>query len=106
MDLAENIIRLSGFVPYEDIDIKITGLRPGEKLYEELLLAEEGIRTTSHNKIYVGHPVPPSEALSELLAEENGVAESVEEVVNRSPEEVKEWLNRLVPNYNRKSGGN
>ncbi len=106
MDLAENIIRLSGFVPYEDIDIKITGLRPGEKLYEELLLAEEGIRTTSHNKIYVGHPVPPSEALSELLAEENGVAEGVEEVVNRSPEEVKEWLNRLVPNYNRKSGGN
>ena len=47
LDLAENVIRLSGYTPYVDIDIKITGLRPGEKLYEELLLDEEGIENCS-----------------------------------------------------------
>ena len=57
MDLAENLIKLSGFEPYKDIDIEITGLRPGEKLYEELLLAEEGIKETGHNKIFIGHPI-------------------------------------------------
>jgi FlaA1/EpsC-like NDP-sugar epimerase len=51
--LAEELIRLSGFRPYEDIEIKFTGLRPGEKLYEELLLAGEGIQPTSHEKIMV-----------------------------------------------------
>ena len=53
MDLATNLIRLSGFEPNEDIDIEITGLRPGEKLYEELLLNEEGLKATKHNKIFV-----------------------------------------------------
>jgi len=51
--LAEELIRLSGFRPYEDIDIVFTGLRPGEKLYEELLLAGEGIVPTTHEKIMV-----------------------------------------------------
>lgn len=53
LTLAEEMIRLSGFRPYEDIDISFTGLRPGEKLYEELLLAGEGIRPTCHAKIMV-----------------------------------------------------
>lgn len=53
LTLAEDMIRLSGFIPYEDIDIKFTGLRPGEKLYEELLLAGEGIQPTCHEKIMV-----------------------------------------------------
>jgi FlaA1/EpsC-like NDP-sugar epimerase len=52
-DLAEELIRLSGFVPYEDIDIVFTGLRPGEKLFEELLLEGEGIKPTKHKKIKV-----------------------------------------------------
>ena len=60
MDLAEKLIRLSGFEPYEDIDIQVTGLRPGEKLYEELLLSEEGLQETTHDKIFVGHPMPIS----------------------------------------------
>ncbi len=55
--LAENLIRLSGFKPYEDIKIEYTGLRPGEKLYEELLLNEEGITKTDNKKIYIGRPI-------------------------------------------------
>lgn len=55
-DLARNIIWLSGFEPDVDIDIVYTGLRPGEKLYEELLMAEEGLKVTDHNKIFIGKP--------------------------------------------------
>lgn len=53
-DLAENLIKLSGFEPNKDIEIKITGLRPGEKLYEELLMSEEGLTETKHEKIFIG----------------------------------------------------
>jgi len=102
MDLAENVIRLSGYVPYVDIDITITGLRPGEKLYEELLLDEEGIEKTAHNKIYVGHPLAPTPVLGELLDPEGVcVEDSVRGIINMNDEEVKEWLQKLVPNYNR-----
>ena len=55
-DLAVNLIKLSGLVPDKDIKIKITGLRPGEKLYEELLMNEEGLTKTAHNKIFVARP--------------------------------------------------
>lgn len=56
LDLATNFIKLSGFKPYEDIDIIFTGLRPGEKLYEELLMSEEGLTNTSSDKIFIGTP--------------------------------------------------
>ncbi|MEA5051095.1 MAG: nucleoside-diphosphate sugar epimerase/dehydratase [Oscillospiraceae bacterium] len=56
LDLAENLIRLAGFTPYKDIPIVFTGLRPGEKLYEELLLSEEGITKTDQKKIFIGNP--------------------------------------------------
>lgn len=56
-DLAEKLIRLSGYTPGRDIEIKVSGLRPGEKLYEELLMAEEGLTNTSHNKIFIGQPI-------------------------------------------------
>lgn len=52
--LAENLIRMMGYKPYEDIDIEFTGLRPGEKLYEELLMGEEGLRKTANEKINIG----------------------------------------------------
>jgi len=57
LSLAEELIRLSGFVPYKEIDIKFTGLKPGEKLFEELLIDGEGIKPTSHKKIRVMAPV-------------------------------------------------
>ena len=55
--LARNLIKLSGFKPDVDIKIEYTGLRPGEKLYEEKLMAEEGLKTTSNNLIYIGMPI-------------------------------------------------
>jgi FlaA1/EpsC-like NDP-sugar epimerase len=55
-ELAKDLIRLSGFEPDRDIKIEVTGLRPGEKLYEEVLMSEEGMSTTGHNKIFVARP--------------------------------------------------
>jgi FlaA1/EpsC-like NDP-sugar epimerase len=56
-DLAENMIRLSGLVPHKDIKIEYTGLRPGEKLFEELLISNEGIKHTENKKIYIENPI-------------------------------------------------
>nr|WP_315023670.1 nucleoside-diphosphate sugar epimerase/dehydratase [uncultured Aminipila sp.] len=102
LDLAENVIRLSGYVPYVDIDIAVTGLRPGEKLYEELLLDEEGIEKTAHNKIYVGHPLPANPALKAMLdaeEQEESIESEVKKVSDMNEAEVKEWLHEIVPNY-------
>ncbi len=55
--LAENLIRLYGKVPYQDVEIKFTGLRPGEKLYEELLMSEEGLKETANKKIFIGNQI-------------------------------------------------
>lgn len=57
VDLAKNLISLSGFEPEVDIKIEFSGLRPGEKLYEELLMEEEGLEKTNHNKIFIGKQV-------------------------------------------------
>ena len=56
LDLALNFIRLSGLEPYKDVDIVFSGLRPGEKLFEELLMDEEGMTNTSSKKIFIGKP--------------------------------------------------
>ena len=93
VDLAEELIRLSGLTPYEDIDIEFTGLRPGEKLFEELLLDGEGIMPTSHHKIKVLAPVeialdPVIKKLEELYAtaRSNDLAALMEGLMQLVPE--------------------
>ena len=95
MDLAKNLIRLSGFEPNEDIDIEITGLRPGEKLYEELLMNEEGLKATRHNKIFVAQPLHTD---YELLKRE---LEILNQKVYKTCDhtEIKEYVKVLVPTY-------
>jgi FlaA1/EpsC-like NDP-sugar epimerase len=94
LELAEELIRLSGLVPYDDIDITFTGLRPGEKLYEELLIEGEGIRPTVHEKIKVVAAVAHDPAwltgeMERLFAE----AETF------NPKGIMEALCRLVPEF-------
>lgn len=90
-DLARNLIKLSGFRPDVDIKIKYTGLRPGEKLYEELLMDEEGLKKTAHEKIHIGKPIEFEvdefmEQLKKLKEEaykdEGYIRETVKEIVN------------------------
>lgn len=97
-DLAENLIRLSGFIPHKDIEIVYTGLRPGEKLYEELLLDEEGIKNTSNGRIFVGGGSPPSQVLIELLEADN-FKEAMDKLFAGRDEGIKDWLKSLVPGY-------
>ncbi len=68
IDLAESLIRLSGHTPYTDIEIKFTGLRPGEKIYEEILMSEEGLQSTEDKLIHIGKPLKfdTEEFLSQL----------------------------------------
>ncbi len=92
LSLAENLISLSGYKPYVDIDIQFTGLRPGEKLYEELALEEEiGKRKmTANNKIYVTSPLEMDDELfvSQLEALEKADAS-----------EIRDLLKTIVPNF-------
>jgi len=89
VELAENLIRLSGYEPYKDIDIKFIGLRPGEKLYEELLMAEEGLKNTSNKRIFIGKPINIDEnqlemglsILQNALDNDTDIREAVKQVV-------------------------
>jgi FlaA1/EpsC-like NDP-sugar epimerase len=95
-DLARDLIKLSGFEPDVDIKIEYTGLRPGEKLYEELLMAEEGLRETKHEKIFIGKPV--FNDLDQLRKE----IEMLKAVLMKEDKELMEVVVRkLVPGYRR-----
>ncbi len=61
LNLAENLIKLHGYVPYSEMEIKFTGLRPGEKLFEELLMNEEGLKSTANHKIFIGKQINVNE---------------------------------------------
>ncbi|WP_066890606.1 polysaccharide biosynthesis protein [Clostridium nigeriense] len=95
-DLACDLIRLSGFEPEKDIKIKFTGLRPGEKLYEELLMSEEGLGNTTHNKIYIGKPT--FESMDKLQVKLNMLKELLKEDNN---EKIKDMMENIVPTYHR-----
>jgi FlaA1/EpsC-like NDP-sugar epimerase len=92
-DLARDVIRLSGYIPDVDIKIEYTGLRPGEKLYEELLLAEEGIMTTKHEYIFVAKPLDVS--YKEILAHIKSVEGCMDDVDN-----LKNCLSTVIVTYN------
>jgi len=100
--LARDLIRLSGFEPDVDIKIEFTGLRPGEKLYEELLMVEEGLTATKHEKIFVGKPVFSD--LDTLRKE----LDNLKRILVGSDEGLVEYMERLVPTYKpmRKQIGN
>ena len=93
LDLAESLIRLSGYEPYRDIGIRFIGLRPGEKLFEELLMSDEGLERTQNQKIFIGAPLvisPDSlyEALDGLkaMADDNDTAGLVKKLHELVPE--------------------
>ena len=102
-DLAKTLIKLTGYVPEVDIPIKITGLRPGEKLYEELLMAEEGLTSTKHDKIYISKPSDISITEVEKYLSE---LEKIKYDKNYSIDKVKEAMKKVVPTYHEVDGGN
>lgn len=93
-ELAENLIRLSGHIPGEDIEIKYTGLRDGEKLYEELLISEEGIQKTQNDLIYVARPM---EFDSENLF--NKISYMREIMEGASSRQIVDVIKELVPTF-------
>ena len=92
-DLARDLIRLSGFEPDVDIEIKYTGLRPGEKLYEELLMAEEGLTATRHEKIHIGKPLDIDMG---VLRNE---LERLRFVMTGPTNSIIEYVKKMVPTY-------
>lgn len=93
LELAENLIRLSGYKPYEDIDIQFTGLRPGEKLYEELLMEEEGLQDTENQLIHIGKPIEIDE--DKFLRQ----LEELKAICTLEPEDIKKLVKEIVPTY-------
>ncbi|MEG1870909.1 MAG: polysaccharide biosynthesis protein, partial [Peptostreptococcaceae bacterium] len=93
-DLATNLITLSGLEPNVDIKIEYTGLRPGEKLFEELLLEEEGLSSTDNNKIFIGKPIDLDEL--DILSH---VDQLRVYVANNKDHKVREIMKKIVPTY-------
>ena len=97
-DLAYNMIKLSGFTPNEDIEIKEIGLRPGEKLYEELLIKTEHLEKTDNKKIFIEHdaPLTREEVEEKLRILKNAVEEAKHDIA--SPV-IKNAMKRVVPTF-------
>ena len=91
--LARNLIRLSGYTPDVDIKLEFTGLRPGEKLYEEKLMAEEGLKKTKNDLIHIGCPIPFD--INEFLSELDGLLDAA----YRNEDDMRERVQKIVSTY-------
>ena len=91
--LARNLIRLSGYTPDVDIQLTYTGLRPGEKLYEEKLMAEEGLKKTKNDLIHIGCPIPFD--IEEFLEQLDGLLEAA----YKNKDDMKERVQKVVSTY-------
>jgi FlaA1/EpsC-like NDP-sugar epimerase len=94
IDLAKKMIRLAGFIPYKDIDIKIIGLRPGEKLYEELLNDTSKTLATHNEKILIAQEIQDN--FKTIHAATINLLESIEEISN---EEIVASMKKIVPEF-------
>lgn len=93
LDLAKNMIRMSGYVPDDDIKIEFTGLRPGEKLYEETLMDEEGLQDTANSLIHIGKPLQfDDESFFQQLQE-------LREATRKDLPSIKDAVANIVPTY-------
>jgi FlaA1/EpsC-like NDP-sugar epimerase len=93
VDLASDLIRLSGFEPNKDIEIQFSGIRPGEKLFEELLTAEEGLTSTRHDRIFVAKPAFYNRNEIDFQIKQ------LERVIGKTSDQIKETLQSIVPTY-------
>lgn len=93
LDLAKNLILLSGHKPDEDIKIEFTGLRPGEKLYEEMLMAEEGMQDTENKLIHIGKPIEMDDEKFMMQLE------NLKEYVVQEPDDIRRVVQEIVPTY-------
>ena len=93
VDMARNLIKLSGYEPDVDIEIEFTGLRPGEKLYEELLMKEEGLQETANRMIHIGKPIELDERI--LFDKLKNLKKEVYEEI----EDIRPMVQELVPTY-------
>lgn len=91
--LAEDLIRLSGYEPYTEIPIEFSGIREGEKLFEELLTSEEAVDSTQHDRIYIGKPTEINRTHLELEFKR------FEKVIQDGHGSVKDIIENLVPMY-------
>ncbi len=98
-DMARTLIKMSGFKPDVDIKIVYTGLRPGEKLYEEKLMAEEGLKTTANKMIFIGHPIPFD--VNQFLLQLHELMEAAYD----NKRNIRDLVKKVVDTYHPEDGG-